>query len=114
MCGYNDFASRRFGYEKRSKKTHKGAMSLAGHGDGVGVKLISRFGFSSGMSLLIKELPNKTAVHVHRNIFTICQNRTIKIKLLHLRKKYVNYRAGYFVISAPKILQNNAVVILVH
>ena len=36
--GYNDFALRRFGYGKGSKKTHKGTMSLAGHGDGVGVK----------------------------------------------------------------------------
>ena len=36
--GYNDFASRRFGHGKGSKKTHKGAMSTGGHGDGVGVK----------------------------------------------------------------------------
>ena len=37
--GCNDSASRSFGNEKVSKKTHKGAMSIAGHGDGVGVKL---------------------------------------------------------------------------
>ena len=36
--GYNDFASRRFGHGKGSKKTHKGAMSVSGHSDGVGVK----------------------------------------------------------------------------
>ena len=35
---YNNFDSRRFGYGKGSEKTHKGAMFLAGHGDGVGVK----------------------------------------------------------------------------
>ena len=36
-AGYNDFASRRFRYRKGPLKTHKGAMSLAGHGDGVEV-----------------------------------------------------------------------------
>ena len=36
--GYNDFTSRRFRYGKGSKKTLKGAMSVGGHGDGVGVK----------------------------------------------------------------------------
>ena len=35
--GYNDFTSRRFGYGNGSKKTLKGAMSVGGHGDGVGV-----------------------------------------------------------------------------
>ena len=42
--GYNDFTSRRFGYGKGSKKTLKGAMSVGGHGDGVGVKML-RFAF---------------------------------------------------------------------
>ena len=37
-AGYNDFASRRFGYERGSKETHIAAMSLAAHSDGVGVK----------------------------------------------------------------------------
>ena len=36
--GYNDFDSRRFGYEKGSKKTQKVKMSTCGHSDGVGVK----------------------------------------------------------------------------
>ena len=31
---------RRFDYGKGSKETHKGAMSIAGHGDGVGVKVM--------------------------------------------------------------------------
>ena len=36
--GYNDFDSRRFGYEKGSKKTQKVKMSPCGHSDGVEVK----------------------------------------------------------------------------
>ena len=41
--GYNDFDSRRFGYEKGSKKTQKVKMSTCGHSDGVGVNLPSTF-----------------------------------------------------------------------
>ena len=37
--GYNDFSSRRFDNGKGSKKTNKGAMSVGGHGDGVGDNL---------------------------------------------------------------------------
>ena len=42
--GYNDFTLRRFGKRKGSKKTHKGVMSVGGHGDGVGVKIYFRHG----------------------------------------------------------------------
>ena len=38
MKGYNNFVPRRFGHGKESKKTHKGAMYPADHGNGVGVK----------------------------------------------------------------------------